>query len=136
MDYQLTFSKRHNYKSLENGILLEVSIRSGEIFVQSKAYIDTGATVCLFSREIGEDLGFDIESGTRIALVTLTGGMIAYGHEVMLETLGIELQTTVYFSELKNLPRNLLGRQGWLQLVKLGLIDYDNEIYLSPYNKE
>ncbi len=68
MDYQLIFSKRHNYKSVEVGIPLEVSVRYADIFVQSKAFIDTGASVCLFSREIGEDLGFDIESGIRINL--------------------------------------------------------------------
>ncbi len=61
--------------------------------------------------------------------------MIAYGHEVTLETLGIEFYTTVYFSEFKNLPRNLLGRQGWLRLVQLAIVDYDSEIYLSAYNE-
>jgi hypothetical protein len=32
-----------------------------------------------------------------------------------------------------NLPRNLLGRQGWLRNLKLAVIDYDNLLYLSSY---
>jgi len=61
--------------------------------------------------------------------------MTAYGHEVTLETLGLALHTFVYFSEAKDLPRNFLGRQGWLQLVRLAIIDYDQDLYLSPYDE-
>jgi hypothetical protein len=32
-----------------------------------------------------------------------------------------------------NLPRNLLGRQGWLRNLKLGIVDYDYLLYLSAY---
>ncbi|PYS63381.1 MAG: hypothetical protein DMF74_10285 [Acidobacteria bacterium] len=66
---------------------------------------------------------------------TLTGVLTAYGHEVVLETLGVQLQTLVYFAEGAEMRRNLLGRQGWLQLVRIGLVDYDSELYLSPYDE-
>jgi hypothetical protein len=56
---------------------------------------------------------------------------MAYGHEVELETLGLRFQSLIYFPESYTVRRNILGRQGWLQLVKLGLIDYDCELYLS-----
>ncbi|MGH9751482.1 MAG: hypothetical protein ACREA2_01755 [Blastocatellia bacterium] len=39
----------------------------------------------------------------------------------------------VYFTKYPNLPRNLLGRQGWLRNLKLGVIDYENLLYLSAY---
>ena len=35
-----------------------------------------------------------------------------------------------------NLRRNLLGRRGWLQLLRLGIVDYGNELYLSRYDDE
>jgi len=38
----------------------------------------------------------------------------------------------VYFAEDYSLNRNLLGRQGWLQLIRIGLDDYKSEIYISP----
>lgn len=136
MDYQLTFKKNHRYDSTKKGISLEVTLKHGDSFFTCQARVDTGAEVCLFSREIAEQLNIDVESGERISLGTLTGGLIAYGHDVTLETLGLEFQTTIYFSEVEDLPRNLLGRQGWLHLVRIAIIDYESEIYLSAYQDE
>jgi len=48
--------------------------------------------------------------------------------------LGSEYETTVYFAKDYNFNRNILGRQGWLDRVRLGLIDYDGKLYLSEYN--
>jgi hypothetical protein len=61
---------------------------------------------------------------------SLTGTPVTYGHEL---TLGLEIQTFVFFSEQRKLPRNLLRRTGWLQLVRLASIDSDQVLYLSPY---
>jgi hypothetical protein len=88
----------------------------------------------LFERGVGEYLGIDITSGIPQKQSTLTGEMTVFGHEIILETLGLQLQTLVYFSEIDK-HRNILGRHGWLQLVKLGLIDYDCELYISLYNE-
>ncbi len=43
-------------------------------------------------------------------------------------------KSTVYFAEYYGLPRNLLGKFGWLQQIRFGLVDYDEMIYLSDYN--
>ncbi|HWQ31903.1 MAG TPA: aspartyl protease family protein [Blastocatellia bacterium] len=104
--------------------------------VECKAKIDTGAQFCLFERDVGEALGIDIESGLRVNLETLTGRMIAWGHEVSLTTLGLRFDTMIYFAESYEMNRNLLGRQGWLQLVRLAIVDYEEEIYLSPYEEQ
>lgn len=64
----------------------------------------------------------------------LAGGRTAYGNFVELETLELKVDTLVYFAADYALNRNLLGRQGWLQLIKLGLDDYRSEIYISPQN--
>jgi hypothetical protein len=86
----------------------------------------------LFARELGEKLEIDIESGIKANLSTLAGNLSAFGHYVELETLGLKFDTLVYFAQDYALNRNLLGRQGWLQLIKIGLDDYRNEIYISP----
>ena len=131
MPHNLTFEKRQTYDSLEIGITLEAILRHGLNQAVCEAKVDTGAQVCLFEREVGERLGLEIESGFRRELGTLTGSFVAFGHEVVLETLGLAFDTMVYFPQEYDIRRNLLGRQGWLQLVQLGLIDYDSEIYLS-----
>lgn len=48
--------------------------------------------------------------------------------------LGIETTATVYFAVEEEFPVNALGRVGWLDRVRLGLIDYDGRLYLSAYD--
>ena len=135
MPFQLSFTRREAYSSLASGINLETTLRFGGLFINCDAKVDTGAEVCLFQRAIAEALEIPIENGNRMRLETLTGVLTAYGHEVVLEVLGLRLQTVVYFAESSEVRRNLLGRQGWLQLIKLGIVDHDSELYLGLYDE-
>jgi hypothetical protein len=49
--------------------------------------------------------------------------------------LGIETVSTLYFAKEEFFTRNVLGRQGWLDRVKLGLIDYEGKLLLSAYGE-
>jgi hypothetical protein len=136
MPFPITFEIQQVYSSVEEGITIPAILVLGNTTVSFQAKIDPGAQVCLFQREIGEELGIDIESGLQIRLGSLTGGsLIAFGHSVTLHTLGLEFDSVVYFAADYGLERNLLGREGWLQKVRLAIIDYDSTIYLSPYNE-
>lgn len=33
------------------------------------------------------------------------------------------------------ISRNLLGQHGWLEQIRMGLIDHDEILYVSPYNE-
>jgi hypothetical protein len=135
MSFQLNFLRREKYDSRSPGINIRTTLRAGQLFINCEAKVDTGAEVCLFQRAIGETLEISIESGEKKRLETLTGVLTAFGHEVILEACGLQLQTIAYFAESTDVRRNLLGRYGWLQLIRLGLIDYDNELYLSLYDE-
>jgi hypothetical protein len=52
---------------------------------------------------------------------------------VTIEVLGIRSEATVYFAADEQFTRNVLGRTGWLDRVKLGLIDYEAKLLLSAY---
>jgi hypothetical protein len=65
---------------------------------------------------------------------TVAGNFRAYGHELTLAVLGIQVHAVVYFYENPNINRNVLGRNGWLNRVRLGLVDYDSMVYLSAYD--
>ena len=108
MPYQLNFSQKHRYDSLETGIALEVVLLYGGSEAHCRAKIDTGSQACLFERSIGEFLGVPIEQGLRREFATLTGTLTAFGHEVVLESLGLQLQSFVYFAESPAIKRNLL----------------------------
>src|SRR5262249_22685357 len=121
--------------SLRSGIFLPVTLRLGRAAIPCDAEVDTGSQVCIFQRELAISLGVDVEAGHRIVLSSLGGAVVAFGHFVTLHTLGLEFDSVVYFAEEYNLPRNLLGRDGWLRKVRLAVADYDAEIYLSPYDE-
>lgn len=131
---QLTFAEELRYEDDEKGIPISAILTYGGKTVRTDAKVDSGSSVCLFSHEDGLDLGIPIEQGVPITLSGLSGSLEAFGHEVTLQTGHLVFQSTVYFAKYPGLPRNLLGRRGWLRNLRLGLIDYDNPLYLSVYD--
>jgi hypothetical protein len=130
----LSFDEEFRYKDDEEGISISVVLTYRGKTQRADAKVDPGATVCLFSHEDGVKLGIPIEQGEPIRLGGLTGTLDAYGHEVTLQTGDVSFQSVVYFAKYPGLQRNLLGRRGWLRNLRLGLIDYDNVLYLSAYD--
>ena len=112
MNHQLNFVVKYIYKSLDIGITLKTTLHSGSSSTICDAKIDTGSEFCLFARELGELLDLEIETGFEKKLITLSGGLKAFGHYVELETLGLKFDSFVYFAQDYSLNRNLLGRQG------------------------
>ena len=136
MAHHLTFDLHYRYNDLRTGIEIPATLKLGHEVVFCQAKVDPGAQVCLFKRDLGETLGLEIESGYPIELDTLGGALRAYGHAVTLHTLGLEFDSLVYFAADYGLPRNLLGREGWLQKVRFAVVDYDAVLYLSPYQEQ
>jgi hypothetical protein len=134
MAHKLSFSVSYDYDPRAVDINVPVTLRSGAETREVIAKLDPGSTFCVFRREIGERLGFDIERGIAQWIGTATGRFLSYGHEVTLAVLGIETTATVYFAADDNFPINALGRVGWLDRARLGLVDYDSRLYLSDYN--
>ena len=134
MAYQLSFKARHEYDSRDINISVPVKLRSGAETWEAPVKLDPGSTFCVFQREVGEQLGFDIERGLPQHIGTTMGSFLAYGHELTLIVLDLEIVATVYFAAHPDFPVNVLGRVGLLDRVRLGLVDQDNLIYLSDYH--
>lgn len=135
MSHSLNFNILHRYALEEIGIAVPVMLYAGGPIVSIEAKLDTGSSFCVFERLHGEQLGLDVETGLQRELGTVTGAFTAYGHEVSMNVLGIELALTVYFAESDSFSRSVLGRQGWLDRVRVGIVDYDGQLYLSYYNE-
>ena len=133
MPHSLQFEVEHPYYSRTDGIWIPTFLTVGTTTVECEAKVDTGAEFCLFQRELADRLGLPVAAGPRLSLQTLNSSFQAYGHEIQLSTLGLTFQVTVYFAEEYGLPRNLLGRVGWLQQVRLAVVDYEEILYLSAY---
>ena len=128
---QLTFSQHYRYKDDPSGITIPVTLRYGGEPLRVHAKVDPGASVCLFRREHGEELGIPVEQGELITLDTLNGSLQAYGHELVLQTGGLVFESIVYFAKYPGLRRNLLGREGWLRKSLLAINDNDCVLYLN-----
>jgi hypothetical protein len=136
MSETLEFALSYDYDTLQLGITVPVTLKFGANSRDFSAKIDTGAAHCVFERRHAVRLGIDVESGESLKFGTPTGSFEAYGHELTVSVLGIETVSTVYFAAEEFFTRNVLGRQGWLDRIKLGLVDYEGKLFLSSYNEE
>jgi hypothetical protein len=134
MSYSLAFNYLHRYAETEVGITVPVELHHKSRDVKLDAKLDTGASFCIFPRQYGVALGLNIESGLEELIDTATGDFKAYGHEVTLSALGVSLEVVVYFSKYDTLKRSVLGRRGWIERLRLGIVDYDRHLYVSRYN--
>jgi len=128
---QLSFDLTFVYPDKADGITIPAVLSFGDKIVYTSAKVDTGAECCIFSLEIGVQLGLDIENGIPQQMGSLTGTLDTFGHEVTIQTFGMAFQSIIYFSKYPGLPRNLLGRIGWLRHLRLAIVDYESKIYLS-----
>ena len=132
MTYDLSFDLVHDYSNAE-AIRVPVTLRLGEDETTFNAYLDTGSSFSVFERGHAELLGLDVESGTLVRIGTVTGAFDAYGHMLTLKTLGYSFDVTVYFAANDDFKRNVLGRRGWLDQVRLGIVEYESRLYLGRY---
>jgi predicted aspartyl protease len=126
---------RYAYQPSDRGVSVPVSLSVSTETVKLFAKVDTGADHCVFERGFAEALLIDVEGGTPLNFSTVAGEFRAYGHELTLAVFGIEVHALVYFYENPNITRNVLGRNSWLNRVRLGLVDHDSVVYLSPYDE-
>lgn len=133
---RLEFSHQRSYAPGVEGIALPVVLTNGGESVDILAFVDTGASNCLFEREHADLLNLEIETGDPKTFWTATGRVETFGHTVELEVLGLKVESMVYFFADEHIHRNLLGRTGWLDRVRFGLVDHDLELYLADYDFE
>lgn len=135
MAFSLDFSRFVEYDAGLPGVSLDISLSLIGSRVDLTAKLDTGSTDCIFARKYGEQLGLNIEDGEQIRVGTATGSFAAFRHYVTLTILEYEFDAGVCFIADENINRNVLGRHGFLDRVKLGLVDYEGKLFLHPYNE-
>lgn len=131
MPESIEFDVVYKYNLHSVGITVPAMLSFGDKTAEIDAKIDTGSTYCVFQRLHGELLDIEIESGLRIEIGTPVGSFSAFGHELTLTVLDIQTFSTVYFAKSEFFDRNVLGRTGWLDRLKLGLIDSEGIVLLT-----
>lgn len=134
--YTFTFLNKHSYNTTKTGITIPVELIYGSNVVQVDAKLDTGATFCIFERTYGEMLGLDVESGEAETVSTANGAFEVFGHRLTMTTLGFQFEAMVYFAAEESVRRSVLGRRGFIEQLRLCLIEHDGELYVSKYDDE
>lgn len=135
MSHSLQFAHRHLYEFSKHITVPVTLLSSRSRWADAIVAVDTGSTFCIFDRTYGETLGLDIESGLEQRITTATGSFYCYGHEVTIVVFGLEWQAVVYFAEADAFSLNVLGRIGFLDRLKVGIVDYEQLLYLGLYDE-
>jgi hypothetical protein len=109
-------------------------LRAGHREVAFSASVDTRVSHCLFARSVAEELELDIELGLPSTFVTANSSIRTFGHEITISALGIEIHSTAYFFADPHINKNVLGRRGWLDRLRVGIVDHDQMIYIADYD--
>lgn len=136
MAHTFTFRTRHSYDTTKVGITVPVELSDGTNVVQVDAKLDTGASFCIFERAYGEMLGLDVEGGTETLVSTANSTFRAFGHSLTVTALGFRFDVMVYFAADESIKRSVLGRRGFIDQLRLCLIEHDGELYISKYDDE
>jgi hypothetical protein len=133
----VTFLRSHDYSAQrDSGITIPITLTAGGKSVRLHAKLDTGASICIFERAYGEELGLKIEDCRPIHVRTANSEFKVYGHDATIACFDWQFDSFVFFAATTEIQRNVLGRQGWLQQFRVGLVDYDSVLYLSRYDQE
>lgn len=133
--YSVDFEKQIKYSEYQKGIGLEIVLIADERNpVSAIAKLDTGSEFCVFQRKYAELLDLEIERGIENPMRTINSSFNTFGHEVKLLFSGFELSTTIYFPEFE-IPRSVVGRTGFFNMLKIGLVEYEQLLYFSLYNE-
>jgi len=130
----LDFDADLEYKETSAGILVPIRLIHGDRSVELSARLDTGSADCLFDRSYADVLGL-ADSGVEREYRTVTGSFKAFGHEVTLDTLGLQWSALVFFHSMGNPAHAFVGRRGWLDRVRLGIVHYEQRLLLGQYDR-
>jgi hypothetical protein len=103
--------------------------------VSLRPKLDTGSTYCIFEKRYAEWLELDLTSGALTRIETPTGSFHCYGHELTVSVFDLEWQAVVYFAEPDAFRISVVGRVGFLDRLKVGIVDYEQLLYLGLYDE-
>ena len=130
------FRTKHSYDTTKTGITVPVELSNGPKVVQVNPKLDTGASFCIFERTYAEMLGLTDEGGTPALVSTANSTFQVFGHRLTMTALGLHIDALVYFAADESIRRSVLGRRGFIDQLRLCLVEHDGELYVSKYDDE
>ena len=133
--FEQVYSHRHLYPNTDAVSIPVVLMSDAFTFIDVLGKLDTGSTFCIFERRFADLLNISLENAVETRIRTATGNFYAFGQELTLSVFDYEWTTTVYFAESESFGLNISGRIGFLDHLRIGLIDYEQTLFCGIYNK-
>jgi predicted aspartyl protease len=136
MTWDMSFSTRLPITETPYGLSFSVRFSAAGQEIEENGILDLGAAFCVIPRITGENLGLAVEAGVPTTLRTGGGPMATYQHygSLILGDLLFE-DVPICVAKYHDFDRVLIGRAGWLHKVRLGLVVYDELLYLNLYSQ-
>jgi len=107
------------YLEVEKGIfapVVRLEIASPTRWIETEAYVDSGASYSIFKPEVADMLKIHFIKGHKILLTVGDGGLIpVYLHNLSVRFAGHEFNASVGFSDKLGVDFNLLGRASFFK---------------------
>ncbi|MDP2753314.1 MAG: hypothetical protein Q8P40_02860 [Nitrospirota bacterium] len=104
--------------------MIPVKIRSGDIWFERWAFVDSGATYSIFHPKELTGTGIDYKQGKKMMIVVGDGSFIPVNFIKLHLMIGdVEIETTIGFSEQLGVGFNLLGRKDIFERFKVCFSD-------------
>jgi len=101
--------------------IIPIKLKSvGGEWITFDAFVDSGASYTLFTAEIGEILGLDVENGEKIYVTVGDGSLITvYLHELEVKIGEKTFKATIGFSKQLGIGFNIIGRKDFFEKFKI-----------------
>lgn len=118
------------YFEIEKGIfapVVRLEIASPERWIETEAYVDSGASYSIFKPEVADMLKINFLKGHRILLTVGDGGLIpVHLHNLPVRFARHEFNASIGFSDKLGVDFNLLGRASFFKKFMICFNDKNN----------
>ena len=124
-----------SYKQIGKRFLPIISVKIGKEskFIETEAYVDSGASISAFHTTIAELLNIDYKKGEIVYPKGTAGHIKAYKIKAKLQIEKTEINCNVLFSNELTTKFNLLGLEGVFDTFKILFDNKNKKIILEKY---
>ncbi len=113
--------------------IVPIKLKGKTEWLETMAFVDTGASYSLFHADIATILGLDLESGAKWEMVVGDGDiLVAYLHKVLVSIAGEEFVATIGLSKELGVGFYIIGRKDIFDKFIVSFNEKEKQIEFKP----
>ena len=113
--------------------IVPLKIKGKDGWIEFKAFIDTGASYCLFHADEAEVLGIELEKGEKDEMIVGDGNALTvYIHHLTISIAGKEFQAKIGFSKGIGVNMDIIGRKDIFNNFVVCFDEQENSVTFTP----